>query len=153
MRISRSALPAIFLTLVFFLGILSGCSGSEKFKKTDIYIESRNGKVHITAEIAGTSAQRSQGLMNRKTLKDGEGMLFLFERDEVLSFWMKNTLIPLSIAYIASDGKILEIHDMTPGNLNPVVSGRSCRYALEVPRGWFSRAGIEIGDKLIIADF
>jgi uncharacterized membrane protein (UPF0127 family) len=61
---------------------------------------------------------------------------------------MKNTLVPLSIAYIAHDGRILDIFDMEPGNLNPVKSSRSVRYALEVPQGWFSRAGIVIGDKL-----
>jgi len=100
----------------------------------------------ITVELARTDAQRSQGLMYRKSLKDGEGMLFFFERDQILSFWMKNTLIPLSIAYINSDGIILEIYDMEPGNLTPVTSSRSGRYALEVPQGWFTRAGIGIGD-------
>jgi uncharacterized membrane protein (UPF0127 family) len=73
-------------------------------------------------------------------------MLFIFDRDQVLSFWMKNTLIPLSIAFIASDGRILQIKDMEPLSLSTVNSDRSVRYALEVPRGWFSRAGIAIGD-------
>jgi len=75
-------------------------------------------------------------------------MLFIFERDEILSFWMKNTLIPLSIAYISSDGWILEIHNMEPHNLNPIRSGRSARYALEVPQGWFGRVGITAGCRL-----
>jgi uncharacterized membrane protein (UPF0127 family) len=65
---------------------------------------------------------------------------------------MKNTLIPLSIAYISSDGRILEIHDMEPRSEFPVKSGRSCRYALEVPGGWFTRAGFGVGDRLIIGD-
>jgi uncharacterized membrane protein (UPF0127 family) len=105
-------------------------------------------KVIIKAEIARTKAQREQGLMYRKRLKDGEAMLFIFERDEILSFWMKNTLIPLSIAYFASDGRILEISDLEPGNLNSVRSSRSIRYALEVPQGWFGRAGLGPGDRL-----
>jgi uncharacterized membrane protein (UPF0127 family) len=87
--------------------------------------------------------------MFRKEVKDGEGMFFIFERDQVLSFWMKNTLVPLSIAYISRDGEILEIRDLEPGNLNPVVSSRSCRYALEVPEGWFGRVGIGPGDRLV----
>lgn len=91
--------------------------------------------------------------MYRKELKDGEAMLFVFDKDDILSFWMKNTLIPLSIAYITSDGKILEIYDMEPGNLNPVRSSRSVRYALEVPEGWFGRAGIGIGDKMDTGQF
>jgi uncharacterized membrane protein (UPF0127 family) len=84
--------------------------------------------------------------MYRKQLPDGEGMLFIFERDEALSFWMKNTIIPLSIAFIASDGRITEIKDMRPRDLNAVKSSRSVRYALEAPQGWFTRAGISPGD-------
>jgi len=134
--------------LVTFLFTVVSCSGLEKFEKKKITIESAAGKVTITVEIAKTRAQQQQGLMFRKELKDGDGMLFIHERDEPLSFWMKDTLIPLSLAYIASDGRIVEIYDMEPGNLNSVRSSRSVRYALEVPQGWFSRAGIKPGDKL-----
>ena len=84
--------------------------------------------------------------MYREKLADGEGMLFVFDRDEILSFWMKNTLIPLSIAFISYDGKIIDIKDMEPQSLEPVRSSRSVRYALEVPQGWFSRAGFGAGD-------
>jgi uncharacterized membrane protein (UPF0127 family) len=101
------------------------------------------------AEVARTDGQRQRGLMFRKEVKDGEGMLFVFERDQILSFWMKNTFVPLSIAYISRDGVILEIRDLEPENLRPVVSSRSCRYALEVPRGWFNRAGLGPGDRLV----
>ena len=133
---------------VFFLAVLSGCSGLERFEKRELAIEGRTGRVTITAEIARTPAQQQQGYMYRKEIKDGEGMLFVNEADLVLSFWMKNTLVPLSIAFVAADGRILEIYDLEPGNLNPVRSGRSVRYALEVPQGWFGRAGIGIGDRL-----
>jgi len=84
--------------------------------------------------------------MFRKKLPDGEGMLFVFEADQVLSFWMKNTSIPLSIAFIAHDGKIIDIKDMYPHDTSSVVSSRSARYALEVPQGWFSRVGVRTGD-------
>ena len=104
------------------------------------------------AEIAISPSQREQGLMYRRELKDGEGMLFVFQNDQVLSFWMKNTLVPLSVAYILYDGRILEIYDMQPGNLDPVRSSRSVRYALEVPQGWFARAGLGAGDKVEIQD-
>jgi uncharacterized membrane protein (UPF0127 family) len=140
----------LFFILSLFFSILSSCSGREKFEKRELSIESRTGIVVIKAELARTPAQREQGLMYRKKIKDGQAMLFIFERDEILSFWMKNTLIPLSIAYISYDGRILEIYDMEPGNLNPVFSSRSVRYALEVPQGWFGRAGIGIGDRLVI---
>ena len=146
MIFSRLRFQSFFL--IIFLAAFSGCSGLEKFEKKDITIEGRGGTVPLRAEIALTAAQQQQGLMYRKDLKDGQAMLFIFDRDEVLSFWMKNTLIPLSIAYIAADGRILEIYDMQPGNLNPVKSSRSARYALEVPQGWFGRAGLGPGDKL-----
>jgi uncharacterized membrane protein (UPF0127 family) len=106
----------------------------------------------VNAEIARTEAEQAKGLMYRKTLGDGEGMVFVFEKDEVRRFWMKNTLIPLSIAYITWDGRIVDIKDMYPHDKNSVVSNRSVRYALEVPQGWFARAGIKIGDVINIKE-
>ena len=140
-------------SLILFLAVLTNCSGGEKFEKRELVIESRGGRITIMVEIASSPSQREQGLMYRKELKDGNGMLFIFERDEMMSFWMKNTLVPLSIAYIAYDGRILEIYDMQPGNLTPVRSSRSARYALEVPQGWFERAGIVPGDRLDVSGF
>ncbi|MHB9291994.1 hypothetical protein Holit_01082 [Hollandina sp. SP2] len=119
------------------------------FETKVVTIETAQGVViPISTEIARTDQERSQGLMNRKSLTDGKGMLFVFEKDQILSFWMKNTLIPLSIAFISSEGKILEIHDMEPGDMNPLHSSRSARYALETPQSWFSRAGVVVGDIL-----
>ena len=135
------------LVLIFFLCFnISSCS-PQKLTVREFPIE-RDGQVVavVKAEVARTQEERAQGLMHRKKLPDGEGMFFVYERDEVLSFWMKNTLIPLSIAFIASDGRIIEIKDMRPGDLNSVSSSRSVRYALEVPQGWFSRAGVQGGD-------
>jgi uncharacterized membrane protein (UPF0127 family) len=109
------------------------------------------GAAVVVAEIARGGAERETGLMFRESLADGEGMLFVFERDQMLSFWMKDTFIPLSIAYIAYNGRLLEIHDMKPRDTTPVRSGRSARYALEVPQGWFERAGIKAGDTLVLA--
>jgi uncharacterized membrane protein (UPF0127 family) len=104
--------------------------------------------VPVEAELARTAREKQVGLMFRKELKDGTGMLFIFENDEVQSFWMKNTLIPLSIAFIYYDGTIIEIKDMHPQDLSLVHSSRSVRYALETPQGWFDRAGIKAGDRL-----
>ena len=140
-------------SLIIFLSALSGCSGLETFEKKDIAIEGSRGRITLRAEIALSQAQHQQGYMHRKEVKDGEAMLFIFERDQILSFWMKNTLVPLSVAFIAFDGRILEIYDLEPGNLNPVPSSRYVRYALEVPQGWFGRAGIGPGDRLDITGF
>ncbi len=108
------------------------------------------GSAQVKAEVAMTEIERARGLMYRNSLKDGEGMLFVFDRDQKVSFWMKNTKIPLSIAYIIADGTIIQILDLVPYSEEPRPSERSIRYALEVPQGWFTRAGIKVGDKVVI---
>ena len=108
------------------------------------------GQVRVVAEVAETEGQRNRGLMLRKSLADGKGMLFVFESDQKVTFWMKNTSIPLSVAYIGSDGTILQILDLVPFSLEPRPSERSVRYALEVLQGWFGRAGLKVGDKFVI---
>ena len=138
---------------VLLLAVFSSCSAAdegESFEWREITIESQAGTINLLVELAVTTAQHRQGLMHREVLDDGKGMLFIFEIDQILSFWMKNTLIPLSIAYIASNGRIIEIHNLEPGNLNPVRSSRSARYALEVQQNWFERAGITPGDMVNI---
>jgi hypothetical protein len=141
---------AFFVLLVLSIFIIS-CSSSQKLAVQEIAIE-RDGQIIavVKAEIARTPDERAQGLMFRKKLPDGEGMFFIFEMDQVLSFWMKNTYIPLSIAYITSDGRIVDIKDMYPHDETSVTSSRSVRYALEVPQGWFSKVGVNIGDIVII---
>jgi len=126
----------------------------EKLPVKKIEIE-RGGQVIavVKAEIAVSQEERSKGLMYRKSLKDGNGMLFIFEKDEVMSFWMKNTYIPLSIAFIAGNGKIIDIKDMYPLDTNSVFSSRSVRYALEAPQGWFLRAGVKEGDSIKLDSF
>ena len=104
--------------------------------------------VPLLCEIARTAEEQRKGYMGRKTIPDGTGMVFAFAVDQKMSFWMKNTPHPLSIAYIDSAGFIREIYDMAPYSLDITESERSLRYALEVPQGWFARAGIAAGDRL-----
>jgi uncharacterized membrane protein (UPF0127 family) len=124
---------------------------SQKLPVKEIAIE-KEGKLitNIKAEIAVTHEERSKGLMFRKSLKDGEGMLFIFDKDDIQHFWMKDTYVPLSIAFIAYNGKIVDIKDMYPHDINSVSSSRSVRYALEAPQGWFLRAGVNEGDTVKI---
>jgi uncharacterized membrane protein (UPF0127 family) len=110
------------------------------------------GSASVMAEIARTEVERERGLMFRTSLEDGKGMLFIFDRDERLSFWMKNTRIPLSLAYISSDGTIRQIVELEPESLASVQAERSVRYALEVPKLWFSRVGVVVGDRVRLAD-
>ena len=136
---------------VFFVIIMisSLCCAQGRLEKYSIEItRSDDTSVFVDAEIADTDAVRMRGFMERKNIPDGTGMIFVFEKDQILSFWMKNTPTPLSIAYIDSRGVIRDIFDMTPYSLASVVSRSSCRYALEVPQGWFEKEGISAGDKI-----
>jgi uncharacterized protein len=103
------------------------------------------GTHKLTAEVAASPEQRSVGLMNRFSLKPDHGMLFVFERNEPLSFWMKNTYIPLSIAFIAPDGRIVNIEDMKPQTDETHWSRGPAMYALEMKKGWFAERGIGPG--------
>lgn len=127
------------------------CSKTQSLKTKDIKIKTASGKsVGVKAEIADTDEKRQKGYMFRKNILDGNGMLFIFEKDQILGFWMKNTICPLSIAYIDSTGHIRDIFDMKPQSLATVESTVSVRYALEVPQGWFQKESINVGDYLIL---
>lgn len=104
----------------------------------------------LTAEIADTQGTRNEGLMHRRSLPENHGMLFVFDYESQVSFWMKDTEIPLSIAFIAADGTIRQIEDMKPESMASVVSRRNVLYALEVNQGWFRDRGIEAGDKVVL---
>lgn len=107
------------------------------------------GAYQITAEVANTPEQRERGLMHRFTLPAGQGMLFVFPQPHLLGFWMKNTPAPLSIAFIDSDGVILNIDDMTPNDDKTIHRSRgNALYALEVRQGWFQEQDIKPGDKV-----
>jgi hypothetical protein len=127
--------------------IFAGCSGADETVTVSL------GGEEFVLEVADSPEERQRGLMNRRSLGENRGMLFVFPHDEKLSFWMKDTQIPLSIAYIAKDGTIKEIKEMEPYSLRPVESTYSVRYALEVNRGTFDRLGIEPGDKINLPDF
>ena len=106
------------------------------------------GGTTLHVEIAKTPAERQRGLMFRKSMPQNHGMLFIFPRDEHLSFWMKNTDIPLAIAYISQDGTIREIYHMKPHSLEAIQSDHAVRYALEVNDGEFARLGVKPGDRV-----
>ena len=142
-------LSLIILSL-FFLTPLLSCK-TKKLPVKDIKIIRQDGKEFtVSAEIAEKTEDRNHGFMERKTIPDGTGMLFVFEKDQILSFWMKNTPHPLSIAYIDSKGKIRDIYDMTPYSLSSIISTVSVRYALEVPQGWYKKNGITTGDTVVL---
>ena len=102
----------------------------------------------LIAEVAATDATRSTGLMHRRMLPDNRGMLFVFSRAEPQSFWMMNTYVPLSIAFIDEAGTIINIEDMKPLTTNPHPSAKPAKYALEMNRGWFAKRGIKAGARI-----
>ena len=104
------------------------------------------GSAELTVEIADENHERQAGMMHRTTMPENEGMLFVFPYPHQSGFWMKNTIVPLSIAYIDPASRVIEIHDMQPGNTKPVESrSASVQYALEVNQGWFAKNGIKPG--------
>ena len=102
----------------------------------------------IVAEVASTTGTRSQGLMQRKSMAPGAGMLFLFDQPAAHCMWMKNTLIPLSVAFIDERGDIVNIADMQPLDETTHCALRPVRYALEMNQGWFKKRGIGPGTRI-----
>ena len=128
--------------------ILSACS-VHALEKKELTIKRPDGSTLVVqAELARSSKEQQKGYMERKHIPEGTGMLFIFNKDEKLSFWMKNTPTALSIAFIGSTGEIREIYDMTPFSLASVESSYSVRYALEVPQGWFAKKNIKPGSTI-----
>lgn len=103
------------------------------------------GMFVIQAEIASTPFTRTQGLMYRTQLEPNQGMLFIFDQPGVQCFWMKNTLIPLTAAFINDQGQIVNMADMTPQTDTPHCSAQPVRYVLEMNQGWFTQRGIQPG--------
>ena len=134
-----------FYTLCLLMIFCASCR-TDALEKKDLTITRPDGTaIIIRAELARTQKEQMKGYMERTRIPEGTGMLFIFERDQILSFWMKNTPTALSIAYIDSRGTIREIYDMTPLSLASVTSNMSLRYALEVPQGWFQKNNIAAG--------
>ncbi|GAB4221585.1 MAG: hypothetical protein Kow009_11560 [Spirochaetales bacterium] len=137
-----ATLLMLFQFMIPFTLTISSCSSQSE------EVVLKLGKEVFRVELADTPESRAKGLMFRRELPADRGMLFVFETDQKPSFWMKNTYVPLSIAFIAKDGTIREIFDMTPESLRPIVSTYAVRFALEVPQGAFRRAGVDVGYRI-----
>jgi len=115
---------------------------SQSLARIPVYIHDKE----IRVEVAQTPEERSYGLMGRKHLGKDEGMFFVFETEDYHAFWMKDTLLPLSIAFIGKDGRIVWMTDMKPLTLDSHVPPQPVLYALEMNKGWFSSHGVKVGD-------
>ena len=128
-------------------------TGSDGLERGTVAIETTQGPVSVDVEIADSDEERQVGLMNRESLPEDAGMLFVFEEDVDFGFWMKNTLIPLSIAFADADGEIVRILDMEPCEADPCTvyePEATYRTALEVNQGAFADWGVAEGDRLTL---
>lgn len=113
----------------------------------------RAGMHLISAQVAATPEQRSVGLMWRQDMPANEGMLFVFEKPSQQCFWMKNTLLPLTAAFVEDDGTIVNLADMKPQTTDSHCSSKPVRFVLEMHQGWFTKRGVAAGQRLQGAAF
>jgi len=134
------------LLVAVIVTLLAGCPARSPagLPIIKVQIEGHN----VRAEVASTTEERTRGLMYRRELGDNEGMLFVYEEKSRLSFWMKNTFVPLSIAFIDDEGQIVHIEEMTPQTLEGHKSPVPVRYALELNRGWFKQRKLTNGARV-----
>jgi uncharacterized protein len=111
------------------------------------------GIYQVDVQVAQTAKQREIGLMFRTEMPQQEGMLFVFEQPSGLCFWMKNTVLPLTAAFIADDGTIVNLADMKPQTTDSHCAVRPVRYVLEMNQGWFAKRGVKAGSRLAGAPF
>jgi hypothetical protein len=143
------------LAVTILVGDCSKKTVPDKTRASDS-LELRAGLTRITVgtaplwvEIVDDEQARAQGLMFRRTMPEDEGMLFVFEYPQPLSFWMRNTALPLDIAFVSPDYRVLNILPMKPLDERPRYSSAGpALYAIETNRGWFARHGVKAGDKL-----
>jgi uncharacterized membrane protein (UPF0127 family) len=139
-----------FFTIVIGFSFLSGSAAANDSKKSLPSTSLSIGKYQLDVQLALDETTREQGLMKRKTLGANEGMLFIFPSPQRVAFWMKDTSLPLSVAYLNSGGRIIEMHDLEPFNEHSVSSSSpAIVYVIEAPRGWFTMHQILPGDLVL----
>lgn len=155
MNKKRTAVIFVAAFMIFTaILLLKKDDGCEKKDGATCDLNINGKKLRLT--VAYSRQAQMKGLMGVTELKEGEGMIFIYDTPQMLSFWMKNTMIPLSIAYVQSDGRIVQIHDMQPEldkpdwELRSYQSTELAKYAIEVPAGWFYKAGVKESTKIKI---
>ena len=135
--------------LAALLGALASAPAAAQSSPTEFpVIPLQAGMYVIQAEIGVTPEQRSRGLMFRKTLGPNQGMVFVFDQSAIHCMWMKNTLVPLSVAFMREDGSIINVEDMKPQTEDSHCAAQPARYALEMNLGWFARRGMKPGTRI-----
>lgn len=146
---NRHATPRMLMSLFMGLGALLTTAAHAQSAQVDLPRVQLSAGMHlINAQVAATPQQRETGLMHRSEMPSGEGMVFVFENASTLCFWMKNTLIPLTAAFIAEDGTIINLEDMKPMTTDSHCAKKPVRFVLEMNQGWFAKRGIKAGQKI-----
>lgn len=146
--------PALAALLAAVLGLWTTATPAQNGPQLTLQrVELSAGMHRIDAQVAQSPQERQTGLMYRQEMPAQEGMLFVFEQPGVQCFWMKNTLLPLTAAFVADDGTIVNLADMKPQTTDSHCSARPVRYVLEMNQGWFGKKGIKAGFKLSGAPF
>jgi len=152
----QSLFPARRCVATLLLGGLLALGGlpwaraqTQAQPQTDLPRVTLSAGLHlIHAQVAATHEQRAIGLMFRRDMPANEGMLFVFEQPQVQCFWMKNTLLPLTAAFLDDDGTIVNLADMQPLSERSHCSARPVRFVLEMHQGWFAKRGLRAGSRL-----
>ncbi len=136
-------------TFIVVAVVLAGQAGAQQAPQLDLQrVTLTAGMYRIDAQLAVTPQQREIGLMFRKEMPQAEGMLFIFDQPATQCFWMKNTILPLTAAFVADDGRIVNLADMQPQTEDSHCSAEPVRYVLEMNQGWFARKGFKKGTVL-----
>jgi uncharacterized membrane protein (UPF0127 family) len=149
-KLYRFSIVVVLIALAWMIGGPMLRAQLATFGKAELTIETASGKHHFNIEEAVTPQQMAQGLMFRRAMAADAGMLFEFDHLEPASFWMKNTVIPLDMLFIAPDGTIADFHERAvPMSLDPITSDRPVRAVLELNGGTVEKLGIKRGDKVV----
>ncbi|MDA8447931.1 DUF192 domain-containing protein [Paracidovorax valerianellae] len=147
----NKVLATVFAALVLSAGTTANAQESPQLNLQRVELGA--GMHRIDAQVAVAPQERQIGLMHRKEMPQQEGMLFVFEEPAVQCFWMKNTILPLTAAFVADDGTIVNLADMKPQTEDSHCSEKPVRYVLEMNQGWFAKKGVKAGAKLSGAPF
>ncbi|WP_431102416.1 DUF192 domain-containing protein [Roseateles noduli] len=148
---ASSVVLSTLLSTVLSMAALTaaGPAAAQQIPQTGLPVVELGAGMHlIHAEVARTDEQRAIGLMARKEMAQNAGMIFIFEQPSQQCFWMRNTLIPLSAAFVADDGTIVNVVEMQPLSDTSHCSTKPVRYVLEMNKGWFDKRGLKAGTKL-----
>jgi len=144
--VNRKLFPLSAAILLCISAVLSCSNGLEE--RIDVVLGGETFRV----EVARTAEQKRQGLMFRESIGPREGMIFIYDTDQHLAFWMKDTIIPLTLVFLSKDGEILQVEYLKPFSLKTVISERAARYGLELPEGVLEELGLEVGDQVLLPE-